>query len=510
MSIAMNSRAPAILALLILCDCHSFSAPRNAIPMSASTKTFQSPNGKFTLTLDQSLTPASPFSLATKSSGTVSANTAVATEPTWSTSITTGPLQNLRPGDIYISDDGDFFITINDWNNSQLVLHRKGLDEWILKPERHFKSYFQSLPGWIYRIDRINGERVAGLWIRDENNWIAYKISDKSTVSVSPEIKQKWTDETRREILDKLERARQADLTRKIKNLPEPIVRLAQKTLPSADYGELREIDYEFLTLLQNPGDRRWIERLMEPRELNERKFTDIYYLCPSFAAWNDPPNYLEVAQQERLIGDWLLRVWDHKIQKGDDYTLDHGDRQASVRTPKYLLGRIEGVARLPTPFAPFSRRGDVVRFLLIPRGVRGPTETDFREREDFTGNYLQTKRTPEPKPVLDIPFTFNSVIPGEYQFKVIWDKRPRSPTPTMQAPAITKANFPQHSKSRPAKPSPITLSNAQTESKEPTPTTKPTKCASASCSNRNLKRRMRPGFQFFRPILRLPADVPG
>ena len=366
-----------------------------------------------------------PFSRETTSEVTVSTNSTGNTEPLWSKSITTAPLQNLRPGEVYLSDDGDFFITINNFKEHELVVHRKGLDDWSLKPMRYLKSYFQSLPRWIYRIDRIDGERVVAFWVRDKDDWIAHKISNASDVPVPPEIKQKWTDETRREILEKLERARQADLAGKIKNLPQPIVRLAQKTIPSANYGELREIDYEFLTLVQNPADRRWIERLMEPREFHERRFTDIYSMSPAFINWNDPQNYLEVAQQERLIADWLLRIWDHKIQKGDDYTLDHGERQASVRTPKYQLGRIEGVVRLPTPFTPFSPRGDVIRLLLIPDNTSRPTAADFREREDFSGNYYnQIIKRSEPKPFLNIPFSFNSVRPGEYEFKVIWDKR--------------------------------------------------------------------------------------
>jgi hypothetical protein len=354
---------------------------------------------------------------------TMSTNTATGLEPLWSKPITAPPLQFLLPGEIHVSDEGDFFITINYHKDRELVLHRNKKDDLVLKPPRDGYSYFQSLPQWLYRFDRIDGERVAAFWIRDENDWIARKISDGSTIPVSQEIKRKWTQQTRCEILDILERGRQADLALNIKRLPEPILRLAQKSLPSAQYGELNEIHYEFLTLLQNPSDRQWIELLLAPRKFDERRFSDIYSMSPSFINWDKDPNYCEVEQQERLIGDWLLSVWDHKIKKGGPYTLNRETRQASIRAPKYLIGRIEGIARLPTPFTPFSQAGDAVRFVLLPAGISHPMESDLTERENFRGNYYQTKKQ-VPKPVLEIPFAFHTMLPGEYQLKVIWDKR--------------------------------------------------------------------------------------
>lgn len=419
----MNLRVAAVFVLLIVISPCVEAAPRNAFPISRATKTFQSLNGKFTLTLDESPTPTRIGVMESKLTASITTTAVAAAEPLWSTSFVARSPRYLTPADVSVSDDGNFFIVID--NNTQgLVVFRKGLTEWALKPTRHAKSYFQSIPGWIYRVDRISNQPVLAVWDRDDNDWVAYNISDKSTTPASADLKKTWTEQTRRDILDTLERARDADLRGEVKILPKPIARLVAKNLPSAEAGEIREIHYEFLTVLQDPADRLWIERLMEPRKFDERRFEDIYSMSPTFVNWGEPANYCEITRQERLIGDWLLRVWDHKIKKGDEYTLGQGNREASVRTPKYLLGRVEGVVRLSTPFTSLSRAGDVIRFILFPLGVGGQPKTEFREDENFTGNYYQTKPAPNSKPVLDIPFTLNSVLPGEYQFKVVWDKR--------------------------------------------------------------------------------------
>jgi hypothetical protein len=417
----MNSRA-AVVLLIFVSPCAA-AAARNAFPVSPTTKTVQSPNGKFTLTLDESPTSTPIAVMESKLTATITTTAVAAAEPLWSTSFVGTSPRYLSPADVSVSDDGNLFIVIDNQRQG-LFVFRKGLTEWTLKPTLHAKSYFQSIPGWIYRLDRINNQPVLAVWNRDGNDWVAYNISDKSTTSASADLKKTWTDQTRRDILDTLERARQADLRGEVKILPKPIARLVAKNLSTAEGGELREIHYEFLATLQNPADRQWIERLMEPRKFDERRFEDIYSMSPTFVPWDDAVNYCQMTRQERLIGDWLLRVWDHKIQKGDEYTLGQGNREASVRTSKYLLGRVEGVVRLSTPFTPLSRAGDVIRFILFPVGISGQPKTEFREDENFTGNYYQTKPASNSKPVLEIPFTLNSVLPGDYQLKVVWDKR--------------------------------------------------------------------------------------
>src|SRR4051812_22105105 len=145
----MNLRAAAAIVLLILLPPGGFSAPRHRMPAAPTTQTFQSPNGKFSLTLDQSSPSRFPPAMESQYTATMSTNTAAGLEALWSKSITGPPLQFLVAGNIHVSDDGDFFITINYHKDRELVLHRNRMDDLVLKPPPDGYSYFQSLPQWL-------------------------------------------------------------------------------------------------------------------------------------------------------------------------------------------------------------------------------------------------------------------------------------------------------------------------------------------------------------------------
>jgi hypothetical protein len=433
---------------LIACQCLAqellLAGSRRGAPGNPLVQTFLSANKQYRLTLDQFNGPVG-VAVPTDLMATVAKMSGTNSEIIWSRKIKARPVQFIMDFDLAISDDGQFFAVTGQSGRSLLICPKEagpweftssadisrqmipksifdtteifGTGKRDLPPSFPQESYFRSWPEILFRLDKVDGENVVAFWWRDENLWEASRASDGKKVPFKKELQDRWNAETRREIVETLEKALNAKALKKMGKLPKAFESIATNLVPEVKFGEIRETQYEFLALLRNPEDRKWIEALFEQKvEENPRR-----YYRSFFHQRRESDSFCESIDEGRVLGDWFLAVWDGKIKKKQQFMRNSFEAQIS---PLYFLGRVEGTVHLSTPFHP--RRGiqtGPIRLQLLPTD-----NSKMRETADYRGGiYLATRSggLPEQRPpVTQIQFSFGTVLPGKYQLKVIWDKR--------------------------------------------------------------------------------------
>jgi hypothetical protein len=395
-------------------------------PGAPTSKSFLSANGNYQVVIDDAEAPNSSDIKITVTMATVGHP-----NPTvlWRNDARGLPSGTLRPEDVLISDDGEFFLLAA--MEERWLLFRKDFPPATLGNQRftrHFypyRSHFESLPNDLIAIDEIDKKAIVLVWHADWERWDAFDVNSNERIEISTNIVAKWNSLTREAILKKLSRLNQDKVRRQIGQYSPKLSEMATNVSPAVRLDEVREIDYQFLALQRTPSDRALFEEMVKPRsnEIPPPGWPNVPF--PGFgrtfplrpgghdSRFSQQGQTLYVAfDSGRNNGDTLLAIFD---QKATATNLT----QSFLQRPQFYLGSAEGRIKLPLDV---SGKTGPLRVWLAPRDkikkdwmVVGAElmETDFKNQG---GNY--------PPPGKEIHFLFMTVLPGEYLLKAIWDKR--------------------------------------------------------------------------------------
>jgi hypothetical protein len=404
------------------------SSGQSAVPGFPTSRKFSSPNGKFSLVLDEA-TPATIVPVTDVDlHATMLAINGQASIAKWGRAFSASQLPWISENGVHVSDHGEFFVLIEKLG-SRVSLFKEN-QSWTKTLERGSSS---NLSDPIFKADELNGEHIFAYWQRLEKTWFALRVSDCMEIKIPADVSNRWNEEIRRGIIKKLEQTRGALLRKRIGRIPTPIAKLTGLTTTRADWS-VREVDLEFLTSLHNPADRQWLEFFLNrveeadpsPKSFWPNRFqTKMMFIQD----WH-------VVAPDRVIADRLLAVWENKVQPAtippavprppSGSPID-GLFQFEIPTPPppphdgespfYFVGKVSGEIHLSTSFTPYPRDGSGFYVILVPQNSGRPIESDF-----FEGNDRAYPRNRNPIP--GINFKFHTVLPGAYRLKVIWDKR--------------------------------------------------------------------------------------
>lgn len=380
----------------------------------ATTRTFLAANSGFELTLDQPpQVPANPSEVTINA--TMSKATGDARKPLWTRTVKGWGVQYIGARDVYVSDAGDFFLMWHT-NGREVLLCREGQTISLAGGTFDTNGLFVSSPEDIVAVDDLDGQKIVRIWDRDKNTWHVYRASDGEKVDVarSPEVIAKFNEATRAEILDRIFAARREALRRKVSQKAAPLAKIAAAAMGQNTNVVVSEIDYEFLTLLRNPDDRKWIEQLMDDDHL------------PFFGGFYESGDETEYSQADIVWAraDWLLAIWDQKAKRG---MIDRSQSRwlAEAEAQRFNLGKIFGRIIFPTPvnlYTPsYSPRAGATNPLVRVRLIPIDKATAHAEQIQ-RAIWKSPERTED---LFDeVTFSFATVRPGQYQLKVVWDKR--------------------------------------------------------------------------------------
>lgn len=192
---------------------------------------------------------------------------------------------------------------------------------------------------------------------------------------------------------------------------------------------------YEFLSQLKRPEDRHYIEAMLSSTAYTSGGARSRSFR-PKSSGSNDNYRFDEIldykaSSSQRRLAERLLAKWDETPSKMLTPTeiIDNASllkRDSSQRTHRYL-GAVKGGLKLPKArnAEDILELDGVISIYLVPDGTpkskwyEGPII--HRLRADFNNNYEWAPR----HVLLTENFAFNlqTVTPGKYWIKAVWDK---------------------------------------------------------------------------------------
>jgi hypothetical protein len=129
------------------------------------------------------------------------------------------PAGYLRPEDIVIANDGEFFLLAT--TEERWILFRKDHAPEALKtavspadPVFHGLRH-TSMPNDLIAIDRFENHSIVRIWHSVTDQWEAFRIDTNEKIETTHDQIAKWNSLTREEILKKLERVRLDNMRRR-------------------------------------------------------------------------------------------------------------------------------------------------------------------------------------------------------------------------------------------------------------------------------------------------------
>jgi hypothetical protein len=387
-----------------------------------ASQSFLSPNGQYQVIIEDTET----FSL-----GLINVNVTMTkvTNPSptvlWRNNGKSIPAGSLRPEDVVIADDGQFFLLAT--TEERWILFKKDHAPEVLKtapsgadPVLHGIRR-TSMPNDLIAIERIEKRPVIRIWHAVTDQWEAFRADTGQKIAVANDLLVKWNAIQRDEILKKIDRLKKDGIRRKVGGYSPKLSQVATNFIPQVKYGEIRDIHYQFLALRRIPEDRAIFNEMLAPQSIYSPVWSrakvppggssqTIFQRYPSD---RHQQGFL-VYDFQRLQGDALLALFEQKAS----YTnlLD-----ALLTRPQFYLGRASGRVHLPVSIQ--QQRAGPLRVWLVPKEQ---IKKDWiAAGAEFMETDLKSAAKELEEPATEISFTFMNVTPGEYLLKSIWDKRP-------------------------------------------------------------------------------------
>lgn len=381
---------------------------------SQTTKSFLSPNGQYRVVLEDAEAPI-PRNIDITAAMTKVANP----NPSvlWRKTTKSLPVGFLRPEDVVVSDDGEFFLLAA--TDEQWILFRKHYapEKLATPPPPHkpplISNHQTAMPDDLIAIDRIETRPIVRIWHANTDKWEAFRADTNEKFEITDDLLLKWNTIQRGEILKKIERLRKDGMRRKVGDFAPKLSQMATNFVPQVQFGDIRDIDYQFLALRRIPEDREIFREMLMPHSI---------YTLPRPAAFSHTmfmgyrssrlEPFFQMYDFQRLRGDTLLALFEQKASRTNL-------APSSLWRPQFYLGRAYGRVHLPVPI---GQRTGPLRVWLVPQDQ---IKKDWAKAgAEFMEADLQNHRD-RLDDLSEISFQFVNVTPGQYLLKSIWDKRP-------------------------------------------------------------------------------------
>src|SRR3954466_16301898 len=175
-----------------------------APPTAPGSRTFLSPNRKFKLVLEEATLPpiSGPRTMTLNATIVEEVGNNIVTR--WAASFDWEPVQFCSDGDLIVSDDGDFFVIMKR-NGGDVLLCAKDFRRRLATSTMFTginTGLFLTPPERLVASDVLDGQKGIRIWLRNEDNWVAFGLSDDAKNLVEPEIAALWHEATRDKVLD--------------------------------------------------------------------------------------------------------------------------------------------------------------------------------------------------------------------------------------------------------------------------------------------------------------------
>lgn len=324
----------------------------------------------------------------------------------WTTRFSAVDLRQWLPAEIFISDDGKF-----------AVIPRQQSQWTLLKDSVTYRipNFGNSSPrpgDKILELDQLADKTIIRIWNRLDEKWAAFEVMSEKTIVPTPDLIKQWNETTREHIHQLFQRAEADAMRVKLREVSQQAAALTRAAIPSLRRGELRQTHFEFLAALRHPDDRAIFNRLLYNKKADP--------IAPPSVSWdiyrviyhpaNDGYSYLS-ENSVRFFGDALLARYEGKHTNH----LAYGERPAT----QFYLGKIAGRVRFPTPIrARFCK----FRVHLVPGDHAPQTSFSPLDSIEYNAGFIPNTKFDFSD---EFSFAFNTVPPGSYMLKAIWDKRP-------------------------------------------------------------------------------------
>jgi hypothetical protein len=225
-----------------------------------------------------------------------------------------------------------------------------------------------------------------------------------------------------------------------LKKLLQPVMQKAAEFMPGVispnqpqSFYERGEAAYRYLAHKKNPADRKLIEELLEA----ELQKTVNY--APGFGG--APMIHVGLTSRERALADELLAEWD-----GKRAAETQEDVPATAFVPNSNGKTLSGISgQVNLPFGAPTNAASIWIYLIPARVSPGKWAGDSsvrkvwhdpQEHRRMMGPIMRG----EQEPFDQISFFFNTLEPGEYRVKAVWDRRPPNTTPGDKAICVPEA----------------------------------------------------------------------
>ena len=351
----------------------------------------------------------------------------------------------------YISNDGETVVLYNQQPRSESWT-------WVTKnrePVRHSGYDFRQVLGWEVETSGFRSgmlqflyeeQGVHALWFPRVNKWLtidlktgALRRPDSNLAEVlttlplnapktdewvkppSEDLVSKLNAEAVRRSLEAVRRHQPSAIKSMLKPIQEKVGSLIPGLKPSSQPRQAFLPDayagYIFLAHHKVPEAESYIRKLLE-LPFEEKNAIAIYRFSPEFT----------LLSQERLLGDRALRLWNKEKVDASSGPTDLHSPDFTRKSQKYL-GGVAGRVQLPM-VRPDSKPGAAWVY-LIPAKVRPGAWRKSRDvipllcPLDFNPGFIGGPRLHGPPQFDAINFRFETILPGEYKLKAVWDRRP-------------------------------------------------------------------------------------
>jgi hypothetical protein len=304
-----------------------------------------------------------------------------------------------------VANDGGWFAGIS---SGKITVYAKEGPKEI--PGVFFDRDQRPIHGVLGAAGRANGRDLAGVWTR-KKGWRAFDVASAMEVKPDAATSEKWDADTRERIAAKLEKARDTEMRDKLAAQVPGARKVIEKLGSAASNVAVSEAEYMFLIQLHDARDRIWFERLLEkqPNDLS----TNVIRLRMQTGHW-EADHYFSERDPQRANADMMLGLWEGRAKLPDGEYGFYSDR-------RYILAGVAGIVRLPSPVL---TKAGTLRIFLVTQGTEAGAWLQRRETEMLEAP-LPDVSPNDPDFANEIEFAFETVAPGKYFLKAIWDKRP-------------------------------------------------------------------------------------
>lgn len=369
---------------------------------TVTNQAFSSPNARYQLSIEElwsaTMSPDGREMVATMHRIENGKQT-----PAWKVEFKAHPVRFWLKSEVIVSDAGDFALI--PYTRSQWTLLRNGKS--LRLTEKLGGSARQ--PG--EKILEVDDNALIRIWNRQTEKWNAYSLQTETIIQPTPDLIQEWNARTRENILQRIRRAETQQLRKKLGSFSEKLPAAVNAAIPYTAPGDVRETFLEFLALQHNPEDRVWFEKLLHGEPLGVEPPVLGQFLTTGFHRLGSDPYVFIESNDRQIFGDALLAIFEGKFTN----KLAYGKRPEKP----FFLGKVSGRVRLT---APILHNAGFIRIHLVPQERAHKNWIDQQtvslEQQLLMTTFRQFDLSDE------LSFAFESVPPGKFLAKAIWDKR--------------------------------------------------------------------------------------